>query len=382
MWLRYKTDMKMIITTRFLKNIGILFLGLSMIIGCSKENDSIDDVDNEISKEEDKTEEPVAETPEEEVSEDETLLNAAEFIQSEESLSISAEALETIDDTFVAMLSDEDGKITFFVPSNEAFAEFLTSLKEYTDVLDFDEDLEKEILAQVLKYHAIIGGANFSTELSNGSIFETLQSEEIKITVDGDVYILDTTQLQARITTADIEVANGVIHIIDKVLIPESVLADLFPKASLIHLINNSEDLSMFSDAIVEAGLESRFNDGEYTIFAPTNAAIEELFATLGDEYNSFSDFTNILEKQALEEIILGHAIAQVIVRNDLKVGELPTLIADDSIAVVEGAGGLALQDASKDEANFIDFDIEASNGIIHTIDKILIPQKALLLIN
>ncbi|CAM4406671.1 fasciclin domain-containing protein [Zobellia nedashkovskayae] len=372
----------MIITTRFLKNIGILFLGLSMIIGCSKENDSIDDVDNEISKEEDKTEEPVAETPEEEVSEDETLLNAAEFIQSEESLSISAEALETIDDTFVAMLSDEDGKITFFVPSNEAFAEFLTSLKEYTDVLDFDEDLEKEILAQVLKYHAIIGGANFSTELSNGSIFETLQSEEIKITVDGDVYILDTTQLQARITTADIEVANGVIHIIDKVLIPESVLADLFPKASLIHLINNSEDLSMFSDAIVEAGLESRFNDGEYTIFAPTNAAIEELFATLGDEYNSFSDFTNILEKQALEEIILGHAIAQVIVRNDLKVGELPTLIADDSIAVVEGAGGLALQDASKDEANFIDFDIEASNGIIHTIDKILIPQKALLLIN
>ncbi|MGS0527724.1 fasciclin domain-containing protein [Zobellia nedashkovskayae] len=374
--------MKMIITTRFLKNIGILFLGLSMAIGCSKENDSIDDVNNEISKEEDNTEEPVAETPEEEVSEDETLLNAAEFIQSEESLSISAEALETIDGTFVEMLSDENGKVTFFVPSNEAFAEFLTSLKEYTDVLDFDEDLEKEILAQVLKYHAIIGGANFSTELSNGSIFETLQSEEIKITVDGDVYILDTTQLQARITTADIEVANGVIHIIDKVLIPESVLADLFPKASLINLINNSEDFSMFSDAIIEAGLESRFNDGEYTVFAPTNAAIEELFATLGDEYNSFSDFTNILEKQALEEIILGHAIAQVIVRNDLKVGELPTLIADDSIAVVEGAGGLALQDASKDEANFIEFDIEASNGIIHTIDKILIPQKALLLIN
>nr|MUH40909.1 fasciclin domain-containing protein [Zobellia laminariae] len=373
--------MKMIITRRFLKNLGMLVLGISMAISCSKGSDIADDIENEISKEEDKTEKPADETPKE-VAPDETLLNAAEFIQSEDSLTMSAEALDAIDDTLEEMLSDESGKVTFFVPSNEAFTEFLSSLKEYTDVLDFDEALEKEILAQVLKYHAVIGGANFSTELSNGSILETLQSEEIKITVDGDVYILDTTQIKAKITTADIEVANGVIHIIDKVLIPDSVLADLFPKASLIDLINETEELSMFAEGIKEAGLESRFNEGDYTVFAPTNAAIEKLFSTLGNDYNSFADFTNILEKQALKEIVLGHVVEEVIVRNDLKIGVLPTLVEDDAVEVIEGAAGLALQDASEFKTNFVEFDMEASNGVIHTIDKILIPQKALLLID
>ncbi|OWW24992.1 hypothetical protein B4Q04_14170 [Zobellia sp. OII3] len=374
--------MKMKTTKGFLKNLAMLLMGVSMAIGCSKGNDIADDVEKEISKEEDKTEETAGETPGEEATDDETLVNAAEFIQSEDSLTIAVEALETIDDALVEKLSDENGKLTFFVPSNKAFTEFLASLKEYTDVLDFDEELEKEILAQVLKYHAIIGGANFSTELSNGSILETMQSEEIKITVDGDVYIIDTTEMQAKITTADIEVANGVLHIIDKVLIPESVLEALFPKSSLIDLVNESDDLSMFADAIAEAGLEGRFNDGDYTVFAPTNTAIETLFKTLGDDYNSFQDFSSILEKQALKEIILGHVLEQVIARNDLKVGVLPTLISGDSIEVVEGAGGLAIQDASDEQANFVEFDIEASNGIIHTIDKILIPQKALLLLN
>ncbi len=376
-----KTVMKMIRTTRFTKKLCMLFLGVSMAIGCSKGSDISDDIENEIGKEEDKTEEPVTESPKEETPE-ETLLNAAEFIKSVDSLTISANALDTIDDSLVNMLSDESEKITFFVPSNEAFTGFLASLKEYTDVLDFEEDLEKEILSQVLKYHAIIGGANFSTELSNGSILETLQSEEIKITVDGDVYIIDTTEIDARITAADIEVANGVVHIIDKVLIPESVLADLFPKSTLINLVNQTEELSLFAEGIAEAGLEDIFNTGEYTVFAPTNAAIEQLFKTLGDDYNSFSDFTNILEQQALKEIILGHAVKEVIARNDLKVGILATLIEDDSVGVVEGAAGLALQDASEFKASFVEFDIEASNGVIHTIDKILIPQKALLLIN
>ncbi|MDO6516947.1 fasciclin domain-containing protein [Zobellia uliginosa] len=372
----------MMITRGFLKNLAMLLMGISMAIGCSKGNDVVEDVEKEISKEEGQTDEAEGETPREEEADDETLVNAAEFIQSEDSLTIAAEALKTIDDALVEKLSDENGKLTFFVPSNKAFTEFLASLKEYADVLDFDEDLEKEILAQVLKYHAVVDGANFSTELSNGSILQTLQSEEIKITVDGDVYIIDTTEIHAQITTADIEVANGVLHIIDKVLIPEAVLEALFPKSSLIDLVNESDDLSMFADAIAEAGLETRFNDGDYTVFAPTNTAIETLFQTLGDDYNSFQDFSSILEKQALKEIILGHAVEQVIARNDLKVGELPTLISGDSIEVVEGAGGMALQDASDDQANFVEFDIEASNGVIHTIDKILIPQKALLLLN
>ncbi|WP_194527571.1 fasciclin domain-containing protein [Zobellia roscoffensis] len=381
--------MKMMITIKFLKNIASLILVLAMAIGCSNDSDPIDDVDQEevaqeqTEEEEEITEEETAEE-EEETSEEESLLNAVEFIDSEESLSMSSDALNVIDNTLTDALSDENGTVTFFVPSNEAFADFLESLKEYAAVLDFDEELEKEILAQVLKYHAVIGGANFSTELSNGTILETLQSEEIKITVDGDVYIIDTTEIDAKIIEADIQVANGVIHIIDKVLIPEAVLADLFPESpsSLMELINRNEDLSMFAEAIEEADLESRFNDGDLTVFAPTNEAIEELFNTLGDDYNSFSDFSNILEQQALREIILGHAVAQVIPRSELKVGSLPTLIEDDAVDVVEGSGGLALQDASEFKANFVEFDIEASNGVIHTIDKILIPQKALLILN
>ncbi|MBM1104666.1 fasciclin domain-containing protein [Aurantibacter crassamenti] len=359
------------------KNITLLLLSLLVILSCSKNDDTTTIIEAEQHQEKqtdssEETEEIATEV------EEITLLTAAEYIQSEADVTISATALKGTNNELEKILAAADSKLTFFVPSNEAFTNFLTSLKDYSNILDFDEAIEKEILAEILKYHTVIDNANFLSDITSVQLLETLQSEALQINIENGVTLQDATNQAATITKSDIEVANGVIHIIDKVLLPKLVLTKLARTLSLIDLLHETDEFSLFAQAITKANLTERFDQGDYTIFTPTNAAIEKLFEILGDGYNSFNDFNNPLELEALNEIILGHVVEKSITRSELKAGKLATLIPNDFIEVSEGAAGVILQDATEENTNFIEFDFEASNGTIHSIDKILIPKKVL----
>lgn len=312
----------------------------------------------------------------EEENQEETLPNLVELAQSVDVLEYLVEALGQADAGLVEALSEE-GSNTVFAPTNDAFKALLGQLEGFEKLEDFDEGAEKELLAEILKYHVIGGTSAFSDALSDGTVLETLQTEELTIKVDATVFVQDKTEEDAEVVGADNEASNGVVHIVDKVLLPQAVLDQLYPKPTLVELVSETDDLSLLRDALVKANLVDALNaEGPFTVFAPSNTAIQELFDLLGDDYNSFDDFDNIIELQILEQILLYHVVMGNVASSKLAPGMVPTLLTDNSIEVIASGETFVIGDASETDANILDVDKEASNGTVHIIDKILIPQE------
>ncbi|MBS2099322.1 fasciclin domain-containing protein, partial [Carboxylicivirga linearis] len=152
-----------------------------------------------------------------------------------------------------------DGPFTVFAPTDDAFA----ALPEGT-VEALLEDPEGT-LTQILLYH-VVGSKAMSTDLSDGDMIVTLQGKEVEIKImDGKVYIND-----AMVTVADIEADNGVVHVIDAVLLP--------PTTTVYDIISDSEAHNTLEAAVGAAGLdEALMGDGPFTVFAPTDDAFAAL---------------------------------------------------------------------------------------------------------
>jgi uncharacterized surface protein with fasciclin (FAS1) repeats len=150
--------------------------------------------------------------------------NIVELAQSVPDLSSLVAALIQADAGLVGVLSG-DGPFTVFAPTNDAFAALLDQLgPDYNSLADFDTAEEKALLAKILTYHVVSGAAALSTDLTDGMTVTTVQGEDLKINLTGGVKIDDATDTDANVTTADAMASNGVVHIIDKVLLPQEAL--------------------------------------------------------------------------------------------------------------------------------------------------------------
>lgn len=353
-------------TIPYLGKILILFVFIVLVQSCGKnDDDASPNTDDEISNSDDvDPNEPIP------------IPNIVELAETVDMLSILVDALETADSGLTEALS-ADGQLTVFAPTNDAFNNLLNQLEGYEDLDDFDEAEEKAVLAEILKYHVISGTTAFSTNLSDEQVLGTLQTESITINIDGKVFIQDKTEVLAEVVSADNDASNGVVHIINKILLPQAVLDILFPKPTVVELVVEADELSLLEEAVLKVGLNNDLSaDGPFTVFAPTNKAIEELFELLGDSFNSFDDFDNFLELQILEQILLYHVVPNNLTSADLVPGTLETLLEGETIEVVASGDSFVIDDASSVDANLIDIDKEGSNGVVHSIDKILIPQE------
>ncbi len=324
------------------------------------------------------------ENPNEDASDDDnatTTVNIVDLASSVDMLEDLVTALQTADAGLVEALSVE-GTFTVFAPNNKAFDALLDGLEDFDSLEDFDTEEEKALLAEILTYHVITTEAAFSTDLSNGTELETLQSESLAINVDGSVFVQDKTDELAEVIGADNSASNGVVHIIDKVLLPQAVLDILFPEneeptSTVVDIVVETETLSLLEEAVITAGLVSDLNgEGPFTIFAPTDAAIEELFDLLGDTYNSFDDFTNPVEILLLAEILEYHVVPQNLTSADLMPGTVATLDPEQTLEIIASGDGFVIGDASATDANLLEIDKTASNGVVHIVDKILISQE------
>ncbi|MCK0136877.1 fasciclin domain-containing protein, partial [Arenibacter sp. S6351L] len=150
--------------------------------------------------------------------------NIVELAMDTEFLSILVGALVQADAGLVDLLQTE-GPFTVFAPTDTAFAALLDALgDDYNGLGDFDTPEEKALLAQILKYHVIAGTAAYSTDLSNGQMVETAQGESVTVNLTGGVFIQDKTDVDAAVAPADIAASNGVVHVIDKVLLPQEAI--------------------------------------------------------------------------------------------------------------------------------------------------------------
>merc|ERR1712176_177047 len=244
------------------------------------------------------------------------------------------------------------GPLTVFAPTNEAFA------KLPTDVVTFlTADENKETLSKVLKYH-VVAGEVMSTDLVAGEV-GTVAGENVMVSLDNGVMINDST-----VTAADITASNGVIHVIDTMLIPEEVSQMLAPPMpNLVEIAQGNEDFSTLVDLVVKADLvDTLSGPGPFTVFAPTN----EAFANLSAEVAFF--LTADENKETLSKVLTYHVVAGEVMSTDLVAGEVGTVEGENVKVSLDN--GVMINDSTVTSA-----DVKSSNGVLHVIDTVLIPD-------
>ncbi len=263
-----------------------------------------------------------------------------------------------------------NGPFTVFAPTNAAFDALLAQLDGFDSLDDFDTEEERALLTSILTYHVVAGAAVFSGDLSEGQEVTTVQGETLTVSLQGGVSITDATGTPATVGPADIEASNGVVHVINKVLVPQSVLDALSVEEpqTIVDLAVATEDLSNLVAALTEAGLVSALQgDGPFTVFAPTNAAFE---AFLTD--NGFASVADV-PVDVLTQVLLNHVVSGKFLSTDLSTGYVSSL----STAGPDGANlSLFINTASGVTINGISDvatpDIEASNGVVHIVDAVI----------
>ena len=259
--------------------------------------------------------------------------------------SILVEALMKAD--LVGAVADSEAELTVFAPTNDAFAALLSDLGATS--LD---DIPVETLTNILLYH-VIGTKAMSTDLASGYLptLATFSSNNISMYIEvGDGVSINGSTM---VTAADIEADNGVIHVVDKVILPPSV----------VNIAIDNENFSTLVSAVVKAGLvEALSAEGPFTVFAPTNAAFDALFAELG--VSGIDDLT----AEQLLPILTYHVVSGNVLSTDLSSGEVPTLNEGSNITVDLSSGVMI------NESNVVAADVQGANGVVHVIDKVLLP--------
>jgi transforming growth factor-beta-induced protein len=241
-----------------------------------------------------------------------------------------------------------EGPLTVFAPTDDAFA----ALPEGT-VEALLEDIPA--LSSILLYH-VLEGKYMAADVLGMSQAMSLQGQYVEFASDMDKVMIDN----AQIILTDIEATNGVIHVIDAVILPES--------RDIVDIAIEDGRFGTLVTAVQAAGLvDALKGEGPLTVFAPTDEAFAALpEGTVEALLEDIPTLTNIL----LYHVAEGKAMAADV----LELSEAETLLGE-SLGIVVEDGKVMVGDAQ-----VIITDIEASNGVIHVIDAVLIPGLLFLL--
>ncbi|MFN3737602.1 fasciclin domain-containing protein [Hydrogenophaga sp.] len=250
--------------------------------------------------------------------------------------------------------------LTVFAPTNDAFNAAATALG-LADGPALVNALPSTELAKVLLYH-VVAGQNLSTGLSTGNVntLYTYSGSAARLAVDvsAGVKITDELLTTATVTTADLRASNGVIHVIDKVLVPPGVL-------NVVQIAQLNPNFSTLVGAVVDASLVNALSDpaATLTVFAPTNAAFAAIAGAVAG-----------LSTQDLTTVLTYHVLGTVVESSGIPFGTPVNTLANQSITINDPAAP-KISDTTPDVANIVAVDINASNGVIHVIDKVLLPN-------
>jgi uncharacterized surface protein with fasciclin (FAS1) repeats len=239
-----------------------------------------------------------------------------------------------------------DGPFTVFAPTDTAFQ------NAGIDLSTFDTDEENATLVDILTYH-VYDGAVQSSAVTDGLTVTMFNGDDASFSVtDGTVKINDAT-----VTSADVSASNGVIHIIDTVLVPPVDLVDIPSVAQ-----STGEHTALVA-ALTQAGLVSTLQgDGPFTVFAPTDTAFQNAGIDL-------STFDTDEENATLVDILTYHVYDGAVQSSAVTDGLTVTMFNGDDASFTVTEGVVKIGDAQVTLA-----DVEASNGVIHVIDKVLTP--------
>jgi len=291
------------------------------------------------------------------------------------SLTTLVDALSKADESsnsdLITTLSDEAGSFTVLAPTNTAFTNLLAKLDGFNSLSDFNNTQLQDVLAAILKYHVVAGAAVTSDQLTAGQVLTTLQGETLTVNLTGGVSFIDADGASAAVTTADISATNGVMHLIDKVLLPQEAIDALedILLMSITDLASSTPSLGILVDALVAADgdLPLVLQSGSYTVFAPTDDAFETFLEE--NDFNTLEDVpTNVLTQILLNHVLTGRQIS-----TDLETGYTTTLSTAGPDA---SALSMYIKVGAAIEINGISTvtsaDNKAINGVVHIVDTVI----------
>ncbi len=240
-----------------------------------------------------------------------------------------------------------EGPFTVFAPTDEAFANLPDGALE-----SLLRPENRDTLIAILKHHVVAGKVPASqvVDLSNAT---TLTGQRIDITVEDGAVMVD----EANVIKTDVTASNGVIHVIDRVLLPAS--------ADIVETASSAGQFTTLTAALEAGGLvEALQGEGPFTVFAPTDAAFNKLPA------GTVESLLKPENREKLVAVLTYHVV--------------PGRVYSDQAADARAAKTLQGQkvrftlDRDRLRINGVDIvaaDIEASNGVIHVIDEVILPE-------
>ncbi len=236
-------------------------------------------------------------------------------------------------------------RLTLFAPTDEAFAKLGLDKKNISSVPN---------LREILLYH-VIEGLVYSNQLSNDYVM-TLNSSYVKVNTTGGVMINNSAVVQA-----DIKARNGVIHMIDNILLP--------PDKNIVETaVSLAPEFSILLEAASRAGLADILaNGGPFTLFAPTNEAFVNLLGELGA--GSLDD----IPVDLLTQVLLYHVVDGYVFSTDLENGEVTSLNGKFSVSLQYP---VEITDSKGRTAEIVPslLDVQTTNGVIHVINRVILP--------
>lgn len=246
---------------------------------------------------------------------------------------------------------DGAGNFTVFAPTNAAFQ---------ASGIDLDA-LSDEELTEVLLYH-VLGATVNSADLQEGQTYATTAAEtgpnqtqlSILIEKSGSSVKLNGA---VNVTTADVAATNGVIHVVDQVILPLDIVGHAVANANFSSLVNA---LGAASGDLVSV----LSGDGPFTVFAPLNSAFEEV-----------ADVTASLDADQLAKVLTYHVVGGNVRSTALSDGMMVTTVNGEEFTVNINGGAVTITDARGNVSTIVLTDVQATNGVIHVLDKVILPN-------
>ncbi len=241
------------------------------------------------------------------------------------------------------------GPFTVFAPTDEAFAKLPKGTVE-----SLLKPENRDQLVAILTYHVVKDRVR-AEEVASLRNAITVNGQRVNIGVEDGQILVDN----ARVTSADIRTSNGIIHVIDEVLIPET---KLIPEVA--------KDAKVFGTllaAVEAAGLADALSSkGPFTVFAPTDDA----FANLPE--GTVASLLKPENRDQLVDILKYHVVEGRVYASDLFRKSRVNTLAGDRVQVKYGDGAFKIN-----QSNVVTTDVAAANGVIHVIDAVLLPNTA-----
>lgn len=284
----------------------------------------------------------------------------ADFVGNNSNYSSLKSALDKADLTIVLSGS---AQYTVFAPNNDAFDAFL--LDNGFSSLD---DVPVSVLQQVLLNHVVLG-TNLSTSLSTGYI-KTL-AEESSTSNKIDIYLNIASGVEingsSQVVSADIIVDNGVIHAVNNVIDLPTVVTFATADDTFSTLVAALTRENTFT-YVTTLGTANGTSPAPFTVFAPTNAAFGDLLVELNAA--SLADIATATLEAALNTHVVGDAN---VLSSALTDGMTITTLGDTF--TINTTSGVTFLDQNSRTGNVIVADVQAANGVIHVIDKVILPN-------